>query len=63
MVMADFGAEVIKIEREGNSSDMYCNRGKKSFACDLKKPQAAKAIQNLMLTAGKCYVTLLRFSF
>jgi alpha-methylacyl-CoA racemase len=52
MMLADFGAEVIRIERDLTSSDIICNRGKKSFACDLKNPQAKKIVENLIKTAG-----------
>jgi alpha-methylacyl-CoA racemase len=52
MVMADFGANVVKIDRIGSASDMYCNRGKKSFACDLKQSKAKEAIEKLISTVG-----------
>lgn len=63
MVLADFGAEVIKIERKDVGSDMYCNRGKKSFSCDLKKPQALEAIQKLIAFAGNHFDKYLKFFF
>jgi hypothetical protein len=54
LMLADFGASVVKIDRIGSvpAFDVYCNRGKKSFACDLKHPKATEAIEKLIATAG-----------
>lgn len=51
MVLADFGANVVKIDRIGSASDMYCNRGKKSIACDLKQAKAKEVIEKLISSA------------
>jgi crotonobetainyl-CoA:carnitine CoA-transferase CaiB-like acyl-CoA transferase len=51
MVLSDFGADVIRIDRPGGSGppDLLC-RGKRSCAIDIKKPEGAqlllKMIQN-----------------
>ncbi|MED4203560.1 CoA transferase [Neobacillus mesonae] len=63
MLLADMGAEVIKIEKPGHGDDtrhfgpfqneesgyfVYLNRGKKSMALDLKNPHAIEAIKELV---------------
>ncbi|AZU64354.1 CaiB/BaiF CoA transferase family protein [Neobacillus mesonae] len=63
MMLADMGAEVIKIEKPGHGDDtrhfgpfqneesgyfIYLNRGKKSMALDLKNPHAIEAIKELV---------------
>ncbi|MGE8321286.1 MAG: CaiB/BaiF CoA transferase family protein [Comamonas sp.] len=65
-VLADYGAEVIKIEPPGGDSTrhtgpavepgmaamfMGCNRSKKSVVLDLKQPAAQEALQALLATA------------
>ncbi len=41
MVLADFGAEVIRVDRiEGGRRD-YMSRGKRSIQVDLKKPEVS----------------------
>ena len=59
MVLADMGAEVIRIERPG-ASDLgipvdprfdHLNRGKRSLALDLKQPAAAEAVHRLLAGA------------
>lgn len=63
MLLADMGAEVIKIERPETGDDtrgfgpfqkdesgyfMYLNRGKKSIALDLKQPESLEVIHQLV---------------
>ena len=59
MVLADMGAEVIRIERPG-ASELgipveprfdHLNRGKRSVALDLKQPAAAEAVHRLLAGA------------
>ncbi|GGH65389.1 CoA transferase [Comamonas phosphati] len=65
-VLADYGAEVIKIEPPGGDSTRHtgpavepgmaavflgCNRSKKSVVLDLKQPAAQAALQTLIATA------------
>ena len=66
MLLAGFGAEVIKIERPGRGEDgrkfppmvdgeslTYCwfNRGKKSLAVDMKDPEGLELVKKLIPTA------------
>ncbi|MCP1359060.1 CaiB/BaiF CoA transferase family protein [Aneurinibacillus migulanus] len=63
MLLADMGAEVIKIEKPGTGDDtrsfgpfqndesgyfMFLNRGKKSITLDLKTPQAIDVVKELV---------------
>ncbi|TWH46740.1 CaiB/BaiF CoA-transferase family protein [Sporomusa sp. KB1] len=65
-LLADFGAEVIKVERpkvgddsrqfmpqfEGNSmTHMWCNRGKKSLVVDMQDPIGVEIVEKLILQA------------
>ena len=65
-MLADYGAEVIKIERPGRGEDgrkfppmvdgeslTYCwfNRGKKSLAVDMKDPEGLELVKKLIPTA------------
>lgn len=54
MLLADMGAEVIRVERPGalvpNEVDPQV-RSRRSIACDLKKPQAAELVLRLAATA------------
>ncbi|QCJ40630.1 CoA transferase [Bacillus sp. S3] len=66
MLLADMGAEVIKIEKPGTGDDtrgfgpfqnnesgyfVFLNRGKKSVALDLKKPESTELIMELVKEA------------
>lgn len=54
MMLADMGAELIRIDRSGSLSDAPRNalaRSRKSLACDLKKPDAVEAVLRLIETA------------
>ena len=55
MLLSDMGADVIKIEppdgdpyRRNAGAFMGCNRGKRSIALDLKKPQAKEIVHKLI---------------
>jgi len=73
-ILADMGAEVIKLERPGtgdvirgwdtavkglSSGIVWIAPNKKSFAIDVKKPEAREILQRL---AGKCDVVLENFA-
>jgi itaconate CoA-transferase len=73
-ILADMGAEVIKLERPGtgdvirgwdtavkglSSGIVWITPNKKSFAIDVKKPEARDILQRL---AGKCDVVLENFA-
>ena len=63
MMLADMGAEVVVIERriananaavsmsEASARHTYYNRGKRSIALDLKKPEAADVVLSLLASA------------
>ncbi|MBI4984815.1 MAG: CoA transferase [Rhodocyclales bacterium] len=60
MLFADMGAEVIRIDRKEAPGDSafdtlksygFLNRGRRSLALDLKKPQAVAAMQKLVASA------------
>jgi formyl-CoA transferase/CoA:oxalate CoA-transferase len=67
MILSDLGAEVIKIEKPGTGDEtrawgppfidgisyyfLSLNRGKKSVVLDLKKPEAQKIVQKLVVDA------------
>ncbi|XP_030758468.1 alpha-methylacyl-CoA racemase [Sitophilus oryzae] len=52
MILADFGATVIRIDRINSSSDIDClGNGKRSIAMDLKNKEATKIIKKLVKTS------------
>ena len=51
MLLADFGADVLRIDRPGQTiSDVLC-RGKRSVQLDLKSPSSKEVLDRLLLTA------------
>lgn len=56
MILADLGADVIRIDRPGGNPltsgpAMFLNRGRPSVALDLKRPEAAATVLELVRTA------------
>eukprot|EP00755_Sulcionema_specki_P034990 Sspe_Gene.104036::Locus_79912_Transcript_1_1_Confidence_1.000_Length_972::g.104036::m.104036/K01796/E5.1.99.4, AMACR, mcr; alpha-methylacyl-CoA racemase len=55
MILADFGADVVRIERAVNKRVVRTvsalNRGKRSIALDLKRPEGISALKKLVETA------------
>ncbi|KAL0274041.1 UNVERIFIED_CONTAM: hypothetical protein PYX00_006568 [Menopon gallinae] len=50
MVLADFGAKVIRIDKPSGTGDMDClKNGKRSLAVDLKKPKGVEIIKKLSM--------------
>ncbi|XP_022349318.1 alpha-methylacyl-CoA racemase isoform X2 [Enhydra lutris kenyoni] len=48
MVLADFGAQVVRVDRLGARRDWsFLARGKRSLAVDLKRPQGAAVLRRL----------------
>ncbi|XP_044088927.1 alpha-methylacyl-CoA racemase isoform X2 [Neovison vison] len=48
MVLADFGAQVVRVDRLGARRDLsFLSRGKRSLAVDLKRPQGAAVLRRL----------------
>jgi len=48
MVLADFGARVVRVDRLGSRGDVsFLARGKRSLAVDLKRPQGAAVLRRL----------------
>src|SRR6476646_9057387 len=56
MILADLGADVIRVERPGGQAlaggkTMLLNRGRPSVALDLKKPEATRVVLDLVKDA------------
>lgn len=52
MVLADFGARVLRVDRPGAGGDVsHLSRGKRSLALDLKKPRGAAVLRRLCARA------------
>ncbi|XP_075397028.1 alpha-methylacyl-CoA racemase [Tenrec ecaudatus] len=48
MILADFGAQVVRVDRPGGLGDVsHLSRGKRSVLVDLKQPQGAMVVQRL----------------
>lgn len=48
MILADFGADVVRIDRPGTRSTDFLSRGKRSIAVDLKNPQGIETVLRLL---------------
>lgn len=52
MIMADFGAQVVRVDQPGGLGDVsHLSRGKRSLAVDLKKPQGVAVVRRLCARA------------
>ncbi|XP_060002924.1 alpha-methylacyl-CoA racemase isoform X2 [Lagenorhynchus albirostris] len=52
MVLADFGAQVVRVDRPGTRGDLSrMGRGKRSLAVDLKQPRGAAVLRSLCARA------------
>src|SRR4028118_1801631 len=56
MILADLGADVVRVERPGGDAlaggaTMVLNRGRPSVALDLKEPEAAEVVLDLVRSA------------
>lgn len=52
MVLADFGARVVRVDRPGSVGDVsLLARGKRSLVLDLKRPQGAAVLRRLCARA------------
>ncbi|KAM7148486.1 alpha-methylacyl-CoA racemase [Molossus nigricans] len=52
MILADFGARVVRVDRPGALGDVsHLSRGKRSLAVDLKTPQGAAVVRRLCARA------------
>ncbi|XP_045421766.1 alpha-methylacyl-CoA racemase isoform X3 [Lemur catta] len=52
MVLADFGAQVVRVDRPGANGDVSrLSRGKRSLALDLKRPRGAAVLRRMCARA------------
>ncbi|KAL1782862.1 alpha-methylacyl-CoA racemase [Sigmodon hispidus] len=52
MILADFGAEVVRVDRPGSMGDVsFLSRGKRSLALDLKRPTGAAVLRRMCARA------------
>lgn len=51
MVLADFGAEVVRVDRLGSAGENFLARGKRSLALDLKRSQGVAVMRRLCARA------------
>ena len=56
MMLSDMGADIIRVDRQQGSMSMgrtdFLNRGRKSIALDLKKPEGVETIQQYLILKG-----------
>ena len=48
MILADFGADVVRVDRLGRKSADFLSRGKRSIAIDLKNPEGVETVLRLV---------------
>jgi alpha-methylacyl-CoA racemase len=48
MILADFGADVVRVDRLGSKSADFLSRGKRSIAVDLKNPSGVETVLRLL---------------
>lgn len=48
MILADFGADVVRVDRLGSKSGDFLARGKRSIAVDLKNPEGVETVLQLV---------------
>ncbi|XP_012495982.1 PREDICTED: alpha-methylacyl-CoA racemase isoform X1 [Propithecus coquereli] len=52
MILADFGAQVVRVDRPGASGDVsHLSRGKRSLVLDLKRPRGAAVLRRMCARA------------
>ncbi|XP_008058826.1 alpha-methylacyl-CoA racemase isoform X2 [Carlito syrichta] len=52
MILADFGARVVRVDRPGSSGDVsHLSRGKRSLVLDLKRPEGVAVLRRMCTRA------------